>query len=114
MVSIVLKTERFKLMLGNSNSMRKDKLMKALVMNLKRQGAKKISLFGSYVRNQQTSKSDLDILVEFRRKKSFLDLVRIERELSEKVGVKVDLLTEKAISPLIMENIKKEMEVIYR
>ena len=114
MVSEMLETERFKSMLGNSNIMRRDKLMKALVINLRRQGAKKISLFGSYVRNQQTSKSDLDILVEFRVKKSFLDLIRIERELSEKVGVKVDLLTEKAISPLIMENIKKDMEVIYR
>jgi len=94
--------------------MRKEKLIKSLVINLKRQGAKKIALFGSYARNQETSKSDLDILVEFRRRKSFLDMVRIERGLSEKLGVKVDLLTEKAISPLIIDNIKKEMEVIYK
>lgn len=94
--------------------MRKDKLMKTIIMNLKRQGAKEIALFGSYARNQETSKSDLDILVEFKKKKSFLDLVRIERELSEKLGVKVDLLTKKGISPLILDNIKKEMEVVYK
>ena len=94
--------------------MKREKIMKTIVMNLKRHGAKKIALFGSYARNQETPKSDLDILVEFKKKKSFLELVRIERELSEEFGIKVDLLTEKGISPLIMDNIKKELEVIYR
>ncbi len=94
--------------------MKRDKLMKAIVMGLRKQGAKKIALFGSYARNQENRKSDLDIIVEFKKKKSFLDIVRIERELSEKLGVKIDLLTEKSISPLIIDNIKKDMEVIYR
>ncbi|MBW2975437.1 nucleotidyltransferase family protein [Candidatus Woesearchaeota archaeon] len=94
--------------------MRMDKLRKTIVMNLRKEGAKKIALFGSYARNQQNPKSDVDVLVEFKRIKSFLDLVRIERELSKKAGIKVDLLTEKAISPLIRENIKKEMKVIYK
>ncbi len=94
--------------------MKKEKLMKTVIVDLKRQGAKRIALFGSYARNQENSKSDLDILVEFKKKKSFLDIVRIERELSKKLGIKIDLLTEKAISPLIIDNVKKEMEVIYR
>ncbi len=93
--------------------MNKERIVKTIVMNLEKQGAKKIALFGSFVRNEETLKSDVDILVEFKRKKSFLDLVRIERELSEKSGVKIDLLTEKSISPLIMNSVKKEMEVIY-
>lgn len=93
--------------------MRKDKIMNTIVMNLRKQGAKKIALFGSYAKNKETPKSDIDILVEFKGKKSFLELVRLERELSEKSGVKIDLLTEKSISPLIMENVKRDMEVIY-
>jgi uncharacterized protein len=94
--------------------MKMDRLRKTIVMSLRKEGAKKISLFGSYSRNQQKPKSDIDILVEFKRKKSFLDLVRIERELSDKSGVKVDLLTKKSVSPLIMDSIKKDIEVIYQ
>lgn len=39
-------------------------------------------------------------------------MVRIERELSEFLGVKVDLLTEGSISPYLIEEIKKEAKVI--
>jgi predicted nucleotidyltransferase len=52
--------------------------------------------------------------VEFSERKSLLELVRIERELSEVLGIKVDLLTEKSISPYLIDTIKREMKVIYR
>jgi len=52
-------------------------------------------------------------MVEFSERKSLLELVRIERELSEILGIKVDLLTEKSISPYLIDSIRKEMEVIY-
>jgi len=51
--------------------------------------------------------------VDFSERKSLLDLVGIEQELSEALGVKADLLTEKSISPYLIDRIKKEMEVIY-
>jgi predicted nucleotidyltransferase len=51
--------------------------------------------------------------VEFSERKSLLEFVRIERELSEVLRIKVDLLTEKAISPYLIDPIRKEMEVIY-
>jgi len=57
--------------------------------------------------------SDVDIIVEFSERKSLLALVRIERELSEILGIRVDLLTEKSISPYLIDSIKKEMESIY-
>ena len=62
---------------------------------------------------KRNQKSDTDILVEFSERKSLLDLVGIEQELSEALGVKADLLTEKSISPYLIDRIKKEMEVIY-
>jgi len=65
------------------------------------------------VRGELTDKSDIDILVEFSERKSLLDLVRIERELSVALSIKVDLLTEKSISPYLIDRIKSEMEVIY-
>jgi len=80
---------------------------------LKDQGARKVAVFGSYVRDEQKPESDIDIIVEFSERKSLLELVRIERELSEVLGIKVDLLTEKSISPYLIDTIKKEMEVIY-
>ena len=80
---------------------------------LKDEGVRKIAIFGSYVRGGEKPGSDIDILVEFLERKSLLDLVRIERELSEALGIKVDLLTEKSISPYLIDEIKKEMKVIY-
>lgn len=79
---------------------------------LKEEGAKKIAVFGSYARGEETPESDIDILVEFSETKSLLTLVRIKRELSEFLGVKVDLLTEGSISPYLIDGIKKEAKVI--
>jgi len=70
-------------------------------------------VFGSYVRDEEKPGSDIDILVEFSERKSLLELVRIERELSEFLGIKVDLLTEKSISPYLIDTIRGQMEVIY-
>ena len=80
---------------------------------LKDQGARKVAVFGSYIRGEENRESDIDIIVEFSERKSLLELVRIERELSDVLGIKVDLLTEKSISPYLIDTIKREMEVIY-
>jgi hypothetical protein len=72
-----------------------------------------LGIFGSYSRGEQKEKSDIDILVRFSRRKSLLDLVRIERQLSEVLDVKVDLVTEGSVSPYLIEGIKKELKVIY-
>lgn len=76
-------------------------------------GAKKISIFGSYARGEANPESDIDIIVEFSERKTLLDIVGIEQELSEALGIKVDLLTEKSISPYLVDRIKKEMVVIH-
>ncbi|KKN12426.1 hypothetical protein LCGC14_1016500 [marine sediment metagenome] len=76
-------------------------------------GAKRISIFGSYIRGEATPESDLDIIVEFKEGISLLDLVGFEMDLSEQLGIKVELLTEKAISPYIIEDVLAEAKVIY-
>lgn len=68
-----------------------------------------VGVFGSYSRNEQKPDSDLDILVNFAKPISLLDLVGIELELSEKLGVKVDLITQQSISPKLEKYILKDM-----
>ena len=87
-------------------------LFEKITLFLKKEGATKISVFGSYARGEEKAESDIDILVEFSNTKSLLTLARIERELSDFVGVKVDLLTEASISPYLIDGIKKEAKVI--
>ena len=91
----------------------REEIFGKITQALKNQGARKIAVFGSYVRSEEKRGSDIDVLVEFSQRKSLLELVRIERQLSEALGIKVDLLTEKSISPYLIDTIKQQMEVIY-
>jgi predicted nucleotidyltransferase len=93
--------------------MDKHALFERVISILERHGVKKIAIFGSYARDEANPESDVDILVEFCDRKSLLDLVGIEQELADALGLKVDLLTEKSISPYLIDRIKREMKVIY-
>jgi predicted nucleotidyltransferase len=74
-----------------------------------------MSLFGSFVRGEQKQRSDLDIAIEFDKnsKKDLLDLVHLEYELKKIFGRKVDLGIFSSISPHIVDDVKREMQVIY-
>jgi predicted nucleotidyltransferase len=80
---------------------------------LAQRGARRVSVFGSYAREDEREGSDIDLLVEFKERKSLLDLVGIEQELSESIGTDVDLVTEKSLSPFLRERVMKERVVIY-
>ena len=72
-------------------------------------------IFGSFVRGEQSSESDIDIAIEFDKgsRKTLLDLMRIEEELTEVFGRKVDLGILSSINPYIIDSVKREMRVIY-
>lgn len=74
--------------------MNKDDVYRDIGDHLKQEGAIKVAIFGSYIHDEERSESDIDVLVTFSETKSLLELVRIERELTEAIGIKVDLITD--------------------
>jgi uncharacterized protein len=75
----------------------------------------RIGVFGSFARNENTQNSDLDILLFLNKnnKVSLLHLIDAEQKLSEALGVKVDLVTERSLNPLIRPYIEKDLKIIF-
>lgn len=71
-------------------------------------GVKEIGIFGSYVKGEQKETSDIDILVEFEKPVSLLQIVSLENYLSDLLGVKVDVVPKKNIRKELKEFILKE------
>ena len=89
------------------------RLKKIIVPILKRNDIVKAGIFGSYARGEAKKRSDIDILIKFKGKKSLLDLVRVERELEEKTKKKIDLVTYNSINHLLKNIILKDDVRIY-
>ena len=90
-----------------------EKMKGTIIKVLEKHGVRKAFVFGSYAHGDETPESDIDLLVEFEQRKSLLGHIKAENELSDKLGIKVDMLTEQAISPYLIDRIKNDMEVIY-
>ncbi len=84
-----------------------------IVAILTRNDAEWIAIFGSYARGSAGPASDIDILARFSRQKSLFQLVRIEDELARALCMKVDLVTESAVSPYLADVIYRDVVVIY-
>jgi len=76
---------------------------------------KRLSLFGSYADGTNDEQSDIDLLVEFYddANPGLLDISRMERELSEMFGKKVDLRTPQELSRYFRDEVIKEASVKY-
>jgi hypothetical protein len=70
---------------------------------------KTIGVFGSYVRGEQKQKSDVDVLVEFEEPVGLFEFMDLEMYLSNLLGVKVDLVSKKALKPHIGKRILEEV-----
>ncbi len=68
-----------------------------------------IGIFGSYSRNEAIASSDIDILIEFSESPDIFRFIKLEDLLSDMIGIKVDLVTKKALKPMIRDNILKEV-----
>ena len=70
---------------------------------------KTLGVFGSYVRGEQKEGSDLDILVEFQEPVGLFKFMELEDFLGKNTGVKVDLVSRKALKPRIGKYILEEV-----
>ena len=77
-----------------------------------RYGVKSLGVFGSYVRGEARRSSDLDILVEFEQAPTLYEFIRLERNLSKELGVKVDLVMKKTLRPQIGKRILEEVVAV--
>lgn len=70
----------------------------------------RVGVFGSYARGENKRDSDLDVLIKFKDSIGLLELVQIEQELSDKLGIKVDLVTEGSLKhPRLRKYIQKDL-----
>ncbi|MFZ2975764.1 MAG: nucleotidyltransferase family protein [Candidatus Moraniibacteriota bacterium] len=80
---------------------------------LKLNDIKFAGIFGSFARGEANEDSDVDILVRLGKPLSLLGLIRLERTISEKIGREVDLVTEDSLSPIIKEEVLRDLKPIY-
>lgn len=72
-----------------------------------------LALFGSYLHGDNNKDSDIDLLVEFSKRKSLMDLVGIEHSFNNIFGKKVDLVTKKFLSKYFRDKVLKSAQTLY-
>ncbi len=92
--------------------MTRSEIKSIIIPILKKYDIIKASLFGSIVRDEATEKSDIDILVEFKKGRTLLDLVGLKLELEDIFKKKVDVLTYNSINPRLKKYILKDQEIL--
>lgn len=68
-----------------------------------------IGIFGSYARNEQTESSDLDLLIDLQKQINLLDLIGLEQELTDLLGIKVDLVTMRSLNEQLKSYIQRDL-----
>lgn len=85
-----------------------------IINYLRPYGPERIGIFGSYARREETSNSDIDILVKFKETLTLLDLAKIHRELSQIIGKEVDLVTESSVRNVRLKKyIYSDLKIIF-
>jgi uncharacterized protein len=69
-------------------------------------------VFGSVVRGNDNSGSDLDLLVDPAPKTDLLDMARLQRLIQEQLGVRVDLLTPGDLPPKFRDRVVAEAATV--
>jgi predicted nucleotidyltransferase len=70
---------------------------------------RKIGVFGSFARGDQSPTSDVDVLVEFSEPVDLFEFIDLKHYLEKLLGREVDLVTVKALKPQLKERILNEV-----
>ena len=87
----------------------KEKLHVQLALVSEQYQVKSLGVFGSYVRHEQSTSSDLDLLVAFNETPGLLKLIELEYYLTDLLGIKVDLVMQENLKPRIGKHILREV-----
>lgn len=71
-------------------------------------GADNVRLFGSTVRGERRTESDIDILVTPGPDWTLMDRIRLKQALEDLLGAEVDLVTDSTLHPRLREHILEE------
>jgi len=74
---------------------------------------KKIGIFGSFARGENSENSDLDILYQFEEPISLFQKFKIQEILENKLKFNIDFVSEKYLHPFLKESILKDLKIIY-
>jgi len=75
-------------------------------------GASNLRVFGSVAKGVDREGSDIDLLVDVREGTSLFDLVGLQQDFEDALGMKVDLLTEPELHPMIKDRILAEARAL--
>ncbi len=89
-----------------------EQLRQQLPALIERYHVQSLGVFGSYVRQQQHPGSDVDVLVSFEEPPSLLRFIELENELTDTLGLKVDLVMRDALKPTIGQHILSEVVTV--
>src|SRR5437016_2988143 len=84
--------------------------LRAHERELKEAGIVRLSLFGSFVRGDTGPESDIDLLAAFddTRSLSLLDVIHVENQIADLLGVRVDLIEEGTLKPRVQKSVEAE------
>lgn len=84
--------------------------LRALKPAFKELGLKRVRVFGSVVRGEAGPGSDVDLLVEFYETPGLLEFVGVKHDLEDRLGIKVDLTTQKGLHRALKDDILAEAQ----
>ena len=92
-----------------------DSIKEKIIPVLRENHVTQSSVFGSYASGEEKAESDIDILVEFEagNEPDIFTFLQLKRELENRLGRSVDLVTSDALSPFIRVEILKNAKVFY-
>jgi len=81
-------------------------IIRSLLPTLQKEyNVKTLEIFGSYIRKDQKPNSDLDLLVIFSNTPTLIKFIELENYLSDRIGIKVDLVMKDSVRPRLRSSI---------